>query len=1018
VTFEGSFFIHGQNASTQSTRQRLFPPHLKLSRRLSCVLHAIVDLWLLVLVCPGSPSWAQYRYDTWTADSGLPQNIIRGICQTPDGYLWIATLDGLARFDGVHFTVFSKSNSVGIVSNRFGAMVEGTKGDLWLYSEGGGITRYHQGSFHPLGAAEGLPDNTVQGVAGDENGNVWVLSSETILQWNEADGKFADITPKELKMRYSSFRWENAGFWGWDEKGLHSFHNGRFITYPLPASLPGRSIWTAALDQNGTIWLETFDGKHLTIVDGKAANQPADATTSYVDRHGHSWSMLVGHQLARSVDYSDSGLAVPVSFSQLHEDREGNIWLGTEGHGLYRLQKQSIHTYSKEQGLGERNIYPIYQDRSGDIWIGDWGSGLSRFKAGKFINYTTSDGLPNKLVTALYEDRAGELWVGTHGGLSIFAHGRFHKPTGPVLPDGAVVQAIGQDKNGTLWFGTSAGLVSYKDEVTKVLTAHDGLAADDVRVIVESRAGELWIGGYGGVTRIHDGRLTNWTEHNGLPSNSVRSIYEDSDGVVWVGTYDNGLGRFENDKWTRYNTHDGLFSNGVFQILEDSYGNLWISCNRGIYRLNKKELNDLAAGKNNAITAIAYGNVDGMLNVECNGGLWPDGIKTRDGKMWFPTQDGVAVVDPESVRSNPQPPPVMIQSALIDQVPVPVSEALRITPGKENLEIQYTALSFIKSDQIRFRYMLEGLDTNWVHPGPRRTAYYSHLPPGSYVFRVIAGNSDGVWNTEGKTLAVIVLAPFYRTWWFLTCLLLAAAVLISALAHYRVQQLQQARVAQHAFSQQLIASQESERKRIAAELHDSLGQRLVVINNLALFFLRGPDKSTKSDEQTQTIEEISSEASLAIEETRSISYNLRPFQLDRLGLVKAIEGLIRTVSKASGIHFTSEIADINDLFPEDLRINFYRIVQEALNNIMKHAQATEGGVRIAHDKGRVILTIHDNGRGFAPGNRASQTGLGGFGLTGMTERASLLGGSLKMRSDPVHGTVMTVEIPLGRDARG
>lgn len=981
----------------------------------NCLYMGIALLILFGLDCT---SLAQYRYDTWTADSGLPQNIIRGICQTPDGYLWLATLDGLARFDGVHFTVFNKSNSPGIVSNRFGSMVEGDKGDLWLYSEGGGITRYHKGSFHSFGAAEGLPDNTAKGLAGDEKGNVWVLSNETIMQWNEYRGRFVDITPKNSKMPYSSFRWESTGFWGWDEKSLRTFHDGHFGTYLLPPSLPGNSIWTVALDQNGVMLLETFDGRHIAIKDGKTINHPANEAISYDDRSGHSWSMLIGHQLTRSMKGSLSGSIAPISFSERYEDREGNIWLGTEGSGLYRLQRQSIRVYSKEQGLGERNVYPIYQDHSGDIWIGTWGFGLSRFRAGKFINYTVSDGLPNKLVTALYEDNAGQLWIGTHGGLCIFANGKFRKPPGPTLPDRAVVQAISQDKDGTVWFGTTAGLVSYKNGSTKILTTQDGLATDDVRVIVESRTGDLWIGGYGGITRIHGGRFTTWTERDGLPSNSVRTIYEDGDGVLWIGTYDNGLGRFEKGTWTRYGTRAGLFSNGAFQILEDSDGNLWISCNRGIYRMRKRELNDFAAGKHNSITSIAYGKVDGMLNVECNGGLWPSGIKSRDGKMWFPTQDGVVVVDPSSVRSNPQPPPVVIESALIDQARVPVSQALKLAPGKENLEIQYTALSFIKSDQIRFRYMLEGLDTNWVHPGPRRTAYYSHLPPGKYVFRVIAGNSDGVWNTEGQTLPVIVLAPFYRTWWFLTLLMFAVTALIWVAANYRIRQLKQARAAQHAFSQQLIASQESERKRIAGELHDSLGQRLVVINNLALFSLRGKDMSAKSDEQKQTIEEISSEALLAIEETRAISYNLRPFQLDRLGLVKAIEGLMRTVSKASGIHFTSEIVDINDSFPEDLRINFYRIVQEALNNIMKHAQATEVNVRVVREKERVILTIRDNGRGFTPGTRSSNAGPGGFGLTGMAERASLLGGTLKMRLDSGSGTTMTVEIPVGGNTRG
>ncbi len=975
-------------------------------------------VWLLALFCVSLPAHAQYRFDLWTADTGLPQNIIRGITQTPDGYLWIATLDGLARFDGVHFTIFNKSNTSGISSNRFGSMYQSVDGDLWFATESGQLTRYHRGSFQAYGAAQGLPENGAHSITGDGSGHVWVLLTDSIAQWDEAGGRFIDITPKNLRIPYDALRWESAGFWGWDEKGLHCFVDGRFITYPLPAWLPGRSIWGAALDQTGTLWLETLDGKHITMASGKAAIQQGEAAVQYVDRRGHSWTMHVGHHLFRSMSDLSSASGSPILFSQLCEDREGNIWLGSEGQGLYRLQTQSVHVYSKEQGLVDRNVYPIYQDHAGAVWIGAWPSGLSRFNAGKFTNYTVATGLPNGLVTALEEDDEGRLWVATHGGLAVFENGRFRKPVDIPVPDRALVQAIHQDREGTLWFGSSQGLVSYKNGVSKLFTTRDGLATNDVRVIVEGRSNDLWIGGSGGLTRLHGGQFTHWTERDGLPSDNVRAIYEDADGVIWIGTYDNGLGRLKDGNLTRYSMRDGLFNNGVFQILEDARGNLWMSCNRGIYRVSKRDLNEHAADVHKTIPSVAYGKVDGMLNVECNGGLWPAGIKTRDGKMWFPTQDGVAIVDPEAVSVNRQAPPVVIESSLVDHVPAPVAGPLQIAPGKENLELHYTALSFIKSDQIRFKYKLDGLDSDWIDAGSRRTAYYSHMPPGNYVFRVIAGNSDGVWNDVGQSLPVVVLAPFYRTWWFLALLMFAAGAMLWIYWNRRIAQLQRAQAAQQAFSQQLIASQESERKRIAAELHDSLGQRLVVINNLALFFLRARHPGTESDEQTHTIEEISTEATLAIEETRSISYNLRPFQLDRLGLTKAIEALIRTVSKASQIHVSTDLANVDDLFQEDLRINFYRIVQEALNNIMKHAHATELSVQIVRDGERVVLSIRDNGKGFTPEARPVQAGHGGFGLTGMAERASLLGGTLKMRSEPGSGTVMTVEIPLGGNGRG
>jgi signal transduction histidine kinase len=354
----------------------------------------------------------------------------------------------------------------------------------------------------------------------------------------------------------------------------------------------------------------------------------------------------------------------------------------------------------------------------------------------------------------------------------------------------------------------------------------------------------------------------------------------------------------------------------------------------------------------------------------------------------------------------------VIEALTVDRAPVSTAQPPKVAPGAENLEIQYTAPSFVKPEQIRFKYRLEGLDSNWIDAAGRRIAYYSHVPPGKYVFHVIAGNSDDVWNNEGTTLAITVLAPFYETWWFETLALLAAGALLALAWNYRVSQLEQAQAVQQAFSRQLIASQENERKRIAAEMHDSLGQRLVVIKNLALFLLRSQKEGSANNADAQTIEEIRDEASSAIQETRDISYNLRPFQLDRLGLTKAIEGLVRTVGTASGIRFSSSLDNIDDLFPEELRINFYRIVQESLGNIMKHAQATEVAIRVKRSEQALTLTIEDNGHGFAADSRSAQPAHSGFGLTGMAERTHLLGGEFKVRSMPGRGTIVTVEIPL------
>ncbi len=979
-------------------------------------------VWLtgfLVLGYCATAMAAQYRVKAWTVENGLPQNVIRGIAQTPDGYLWIATLDGVARFDGMRFTIFNKSNTPGIASNRFSSMVGDANGDLWLANEGGNLTRYHRGSFHTYGPEDGIPANSIRGLELDDAGTLWLLSEDNITKLNKEAGELSDVTPDNLRIHYEPLYWDNAGFWGQDKSGLHIFSAGKFANYPLPDWLAGGALWNVGVDGSGMVWLETFDGRQAVIPVGKQAAEPIEAdhprVVSYRDPHGHTWTFHVGERLMRFLDFESSGEPTTLPLTRFLEDKEGNVWIGTEGNGLYQLQEQSIHVYSKAQGLIDQDIYPVFQDHSGDIWMGAWSSGLSRFSDGKFTNYTVAQGLPGRLVSALGGDRDGNLWIGTHGGLATFRDGQFHMPFVPI-PERAVAQAIMQDRDGTMWIGTSNGLVTYRDGPSRTLTTQDGLAGNDVKVIIESTSGDLWVGGNGGLTRIRNGQFTHWTERDGLPSDNIRAIVEDHDGVIWIGTYDGGLGRFKDGRFTRFAERDGLFNNGVFQILEDARGNFWMSCNRGIYRVSKQELNEFADGKRAKITSVAYGKADGMLNVECNGGMWPAGIKASDGRLWFPTQDGVAVVDPGSVRINPQPPPVVIEAALVDRVPISIQGSLTIPPGKENLEIEYTALSFIHSEQIRFRYKLEGLDSDWVDAGSRRTAYYSHLPPGTYEFHVIADNSDGVWNNEGQRLTITVQAPFYRTWWFAALVALVAAALIALAVRYRLSQLQHAQAMQKAFSQQLIASQENERQRIASELHDSLGQRLVVINNLALFAMRSQGKST-SDEPN-ALEEISAETALAMQETREISYNLRPFQLDRLGLTKAVEAVARTISSASGIRITSKLDNIDDAFPKDLRINFYRIVQESLNNVMKHSGATEAEVRAIRDERRIILSIRDNGLGFNPAFNSPKGSKSGFGLTGMAERANLLRGEFRVRSAPGQGTVMTVEFPFDGEVGG
>jgi signal transduction histidine kinase/ligand-binding sensor domain-containing protein len=999
------------------------PAHLS-ARRLPLSLCC-----MLAFFCTASAAFAQYHLDSWTTDNGLPQNSIQAIVQGDDGYLWLATFDGLARFDGLNFTIFNKSNSPGFDSNRLTALYEDSRDDLWIGTEASGVVLFRQGRFSAYTRQQGLPYSQVVGISGDARGNVWVMSGYKVVRWSIR--RFVNVAnsfPSDLS--YASYvieRRGRGGFWGVDNSALFHFESGRLEHWTRRDGLPSLDVRSVAQDEHGALWVITRDAGVVRIEGGrvvKVYKYGPGLPTAWSwfisgpkmqlltkDRTGELWIIDLDswsrHLLAAQ---APAGLVNPER-RVLVEGVEGNLWIGTEGGGLYRARKQIVTVYSEKQGLRDHNIYPIFQDQTGAMWIGAWPDSVTRIMDGKVTNYT------ERLVTALYADRTGPLWVATGAGLHILQGRRFTTPraTEGIFSRLREVSVIYQDHEGAMWFGGEDGLARYQNGVSTFYSAKDGMEAGDIKAIIEDEKGNLWIGGYGGVSRFKDGTFKNYHEQDGLPSNTVRALYEDRDGVLWIGTYDGGLGRLKDGKFTRYTTRDGLFNNGVFQILEDSRGYLWMSCNHGIYRVWKQELNDFAAGKRSTITSVAYGKSDGMLSVECNGGPAPAGIKARDGKLWFPTQDGVAVIDPAAVPINLRPPPVVIESCLVDRVPRPVDRAVRIEPVHDNFEIHYTALSFIDSGQIKFKYKLDGLDRGWVDAGTRRTAYYSHVAPGRYIFRVIAANSDGVWNTAGQSLPIILLPAFYQTWWFLTLGSLLAAGAVVLAWQYRVSQLKRANALQQAFSRQLIASQEAERKRIAAELHDSLGQHLVVIKNLALISLNDGIPNAAGRPQ---LEEISAEASHALTEVRTISHNLRPYQLERLGLTKAIKAILKKASGVTSIAFTAEIDDIDDVLPKDSEISFYRIVQECVNNVVKHSQATAARVTIRGSQGPLLLTVRDNGRGLTGRATGSDGAQGGFGLIGITERAQLLGGKSSIHSEPGAGTAISIEIPRGDNGHG
>lgn len=979
---------------------------------------------------------AQYRFDSWTTETGLPQNSVTSLVQTRDGYLWLGTNGGLVRFDGVRFTVFDVGRTEGLTSVRIHALLEDRAGALWIATEHGGLARYADGAFTTYTTADGLPVNGVSFICEDRDGRLWLSTVRGLVRFE--GGRFttfttADGLPANPVSQIVEDR--DGRLWFGTAHGLVYMSAGRFTTYTTRDGLPSDAVLSVYAARDGSVWAGMRAGGLVRIHAGTVttysmANSLPGAQIGLLreDRAGALWigtdrglaRFAAGdpnrhaERPARSpfVTYTTRDGLSDDAIRSLLEDREGNLWVGTNTAGLNRLKPRQLTALGEAEGLPGDGVVPITEDQHGDLWIGLTCGGLVRYSGGTLTTYTEKHGLPNDCIWSLLSDRDGHLWIGTWGGglTRRDRDGRFftYTESNSGLASNAVL-ALYQDRAGILWVGTGSGLSRFEHGRFTTFGRGDGLVHEDVRFITEDRFGALWIGTAGGVSRFRDGAFTNYTRAEGLSSDFVRAIHETADGTLWLGTYGGGLNRLKDGRITHYTVRQGMFENIVSRILEDDRGNFWMTGNKGIVRVSRAELDDFAEGRTRWITPVAYGVGEGMRSSECNGGGQPAGWKGRDGRLWFPTAKGVVSLDPRGVQLSEVTPPVVIEQVLVNRREQGSQGPIDVPPGSGDLEIQYTGLSFTAPEQVRFRYKLTELDENWTDAGTRRTAYYSHLPPGTYTFTVTAASRDGVWNTgNAATVSIRVLPPFYRTWWFTSLTALGLGGLLFVLHARRVRHLTEARAAQVAFSNRLIESQEGERKRIAAELHDSLSQTLVVIKSRALLSLQSPDDPQGAMEQ---LEEIAEATTHAIGEVREIAYNLRPYHLDRLGLTKAIDVMIDRVSAANGLRFTKRLDSLDGVFPKDAEINVYRIVQEGITNIVKHAGAATASVTIERAPRSVVITIRDDGRGFTVDGAQPA----GFGLIGMAERARLLGGDPIVESTPGHGTIVRVILGTGND---
>ena len=450
----------------------------------------------------------------------------------------------------------------------------------------------------------------------------------------------------------------------------------------------------------------------------------------------------------------------------LFEDREGGLWMGTYSGGVSRFKDTPFIGYGRKEGVADDFVRTVFETRTGAIWIGTHSAGMTRMENGVFTTYTVRDGLPSQNVMAFAESRDGSVWVGTNTGLTHFDRGRFKTyTTRDGLPHDAV-RSLLEDRAGTLWIGTrGGGLARFAGGRFTAVTPADGVTGSVIRAIYEARDGVVWLGTDVGLVRLAGSSSRTYTTHDGLSLDVVYAIHEDAEGVLWIGTYGGGLNRFKNGRFFVYTTANGLFDDIAYQVLEDRQGWLWITCNKGLIRVSKRELDAVADGKASRIHSTVYGAADGLRASEFNGSSQPAGWVARDGRLWLPSIKGVLVVDPAALVPDQTPPPVVIEQVRIDRQVV-ASEAAVAPPGSGELEFRYAALAFAAPSKIRFRYRLVGFDADWREAGDRRTAYYTNIPPGRYIFRVIAANADGTWNTAGAVTSFSLRPHLYQALWF------------------------------------------------------------------------------------------------------------------------------------------------------------------------------------------------------------------------------------------------------------
>jgi signal transduction histidine kinase/ligand-binding sensor domain-containing protein len=980
------------------------------------LLASVVTLLASLFIAPAhaQSQFPQYVATVWQAEQGLPQNSVTAMLQDDHGYLWVGTFGGLARFDGRRFTLFESGDMLPLGNNGILSLYESRSGVVWIGTLDGGLVRLDNGVITTYTEGDGLPSRFISSIREDAEGKLWFNTSGGVAHFV---GTKLESYPTHRGKAVREFLLQARDGSMWFRSGGDVVRFGADgSTATLNSLKPTAFLVHEARD--GSVWIAFRDRYRLVRYhQGVFSDVPLPPirrltrhelggdylvyTISMAEDANGELLLLTPAGLCRIADGSlgpPEALTLPSNGRELLKvrsllvDREGNLWVGTNGMGLIRLRRAPLIAYGKDEGLSDSGFNAVFQDREGRIWLG--GDSLYWFDGDGFHLFP---GVAN--VRAIAQTRDGDLWFGGYGAL--------HRYSSGVLSNFKVeapdVRAIYQDREGTLWIGAlmeehPGGLYRFREGRLDQIPG-----VSDVNQIIEDRDGGLWVAGIKELLHMRRGKTVRYGQKQGLPDRSV-DIHQDSTGTLWIASYGGGLTRLRDGQLKAITTKSGLPNNMLAGMLEDSKGNLWITSTQNIFRLSLNELNDFADGRIASILPVSYGVAEGMRSSESDVGS-PAGWETNDGRIWFPTMRGVVAIDPTA--GNRLPPPVVIEEAWANTLTLARNGRTSAPPGNSTFDFRFTALSFSAPDKLRFKYRLEPFDKDWVDAGTRRAAHYTNMDPGEYSFHVVAANSYGIWSDHEASVPFVLQPHFYQTNWFRAACAASVLILLWGAYQLRVRQLA------HQFNIRL-EERVSERTRIARDLHDTLLQSfqgLVFRFQAARYQL--PDRP---EEASDALDSALVSADQAIAEGRSAIQELRSGSPQESNLEQMLLATGRELAASqNGEHGSPPLRVIvqgnRRAKRAMIREEVYRIARELLRNAYRHAHARNIEAELRYDDDAFLLIVRDDGKGIDPKVLKDRGRTGHWGLPGMYERAEGIGARFDFWSEAGAGTEVRLTVP-------